>query len=60
MFVGYNLQSLRLETYTKWYPTSQPSHHKTGIQPHKIDYTLAAFQTNTLFKANDFANWFTK
>jgi len=22
--------------------------------------TLAASQTNTLFKANDFANWFTK
>ena len=25
-----------------------------------LGYTLAAFQTNTLFKANDFANWLTK
>ena len=29
-------------------------------QNHILGYTLAAFQTNTLFKANDFANWFTK
>ena len=29
-------------------------------QNHILGYTLAAFQTNTLFKANDFANWLTK
>ena len=29
-------------------------------QHHILGYTLAAFQTNTLFKANDFANWLTK
>ena len=28
-------------------------------QNHILGYTLAAFQTNTLLKANDFANWFT-
>ena len=31
----------------KWYPTSQPSHYKTGIQPHKIQEMLLLQKWNS-------------
>ena len=37
----------------KWYPTSQPSHYKTGIQPHKIQEMLL------LQKWNSGSRWLT-
>ena len=42
-------------TLAKWYCGK-----KIFWQNHILGYTLATFQTNTLFKANDFANWLTK